>query len=289
MPTPAPRPLHDPATWDAAAADYEAMQEPFSRRFADHALRLAGGVGPGERVLDMAAGTGALALAAAAAGARVAAIDFAPAMVARLAARFREGGHDRQGCAAAVMDGAALGFGDGGFDAAFSVFGVMLFADWRRGLAELARVLRPGGRAAVVVWDNPFGAGAGPLLAEAAAALFPGRDPAADAPEGMRCLADPDALRRELAAAGLPDARVFTVAEDWTTPSAAWLVDDLDRVCARAPLWRRLDPRERALVAAAIRERLAAFGDGPVVIPSRAHIAVARRSSLAPSAPRDPG
>jgi len=73
--------LHQTDTWDAVAADYEALAEPFTRRYAEETLALAGGVAPGERVLDVAAGIGALALAAARAGARVLATDFSPGIV----------------------------------------------------------------------------------------------------------------------------------------------------------------------------------------------------------------
>ena len=46
------------------------------------------------------------------------------------------------------MNGEALTVPDASFDAAFSIFGVMLFSDWRRGLREQARVLRSGGKLA---------------------------------------------------------------------------------------------------------------------------------------------
>jgi ubiquinone/menaquinone biosynthesis C-methylase UbiE len=137
--------IHQSDTWDATAVDYEALAEPFTRQYAERALAVAGGVRPGERVLDVAAGTGALTLAAARAGARVLATDFSPGMVARLSARLRAEGFDAAGCEAQVMDGQALELPDASFDAAFSVFGVMLFPDHRKGLAELARVLRPAG------------------------------------------------------------------------------------------------------------------------------------------------
>jgi SAM-dependent methyltransferase len=168
--------VHRSETWDATAADYEMLAEPFTRQYAETALALAGGVRPGERVLDVAAGTGALTLAAARAGARVLATDFSPGMVARLSARLRAEGFDRSGCAARVMDGQALELPEASVDAAFSIFGVMLFPDHRKGLAELARVLRPGGRACVAVWTREEGAGPALVLVEAFRALFPDRE-----------------------------------------------------------------------------------------------------------------
>ena len=140
------------------AASYERWAEPFTAHFARAALSLAGGVEPGERALDVAAGTGALALAAAGAGARVLATDSSPGMVARLRERLQP----YAGSEARVMDGQALEVEDATFDASFSAFGVMLFPDWRRGMAELVRATRPGGRVVLTTWVNPEGAGPSP-------------------------------------------------------------------------------------------------------------------------------
>lgn len=124
--------------WDTAAQHYEETAHPFTAHFAEMALAHVP-LGPDSRVLDVAAGTGALALAAARTGAQVLATDFSPGMVARIAAAGLPNVETR------VMDGQALDLPDGTFDAAFSIFGVMMFPDWRRGLAEMARVTRPGG------------------------------------------------------------------------------------------------------------------------------------------------
>ena len=94
-------------------------------------------------MLDVAAGTGALTLAAARTGAHVLATDFSPGMVARIAAA------NLPNVEASVMDGQALDLADGCFDAVFSIFGVIMFPDWRKGLSEMGRVTRPGGPIAV--------------------------------------------------------------------------------------------------------------------------------------------
>jgi ubiquinone/menaquinone biosynthesis C-methylase UbiE len=103
----------------------------------------------------MATGTGALALAAARTGAQVLATDFSPGMVACVAAA------GLPNVEARVMDGQALDLPDARFDAAFSIFGVIMFPDWRKGLAEMRRVTKPGGYGAVVL----AGAGCGDLSA----------------------------------------------------------------------------------------------------------------------------
>jgi ubiquinone/menaquinone biosynthesis C-methylase UbiE len=83
-----------------------------------------------------------LTLAAASDGAAVLATDFSLGIVARLSHRLAEAG--LAGTAdAQVMDGQALNLADCSFNTAFSSFGVMLFPEWERDLAELARVFRP--------------------------------------------------------------------------------------------------------------------------------------------------
>src|SRR5690606_11409635 len=104
-------------------------------------------------VLDVAAGSGALSLPAARLGARVLAVDISPGMVERLAARARAEG--LANLETRVMDGHALELEDNTFDLAASQFGVMLFPDLPRGLSEMARVTRPGGRVLVVTF-GPF-------------------------------------------------------------------------------------------------------------------------------------
>ena len=114
-------------------------------------LRRAG-LREGMRFLDVAAGSGALAIPAARAGARVTAIDRSPVMLEHL----RRRAHD-EGLAidTRVMDGHALAFPDDTFDMAGSQFGVMLFPDMPRALAEMARVVRPGGRVLVHAYGDP--------------------------------------------------------------------------------------------------------------------------------------
>lgn len=122
-----------------------AIFEHWTDRVAD-----AAGVAPGQRVLDVACGTGVLARAAARRvepGGSVAGVDLNPGMLAvaqRVApeVEWREGPAD------------ALPYPDRSFDAVVSQFGLMFFPDRVAALREMRRVLVPGGRMAVAVFDS---------------------------------------------------------------------------------------------------------------------------------------
>jgi len=107
-------------------------------------------VWPGDRVLDACCGTGDLAVEAERRGGRVVGLDFSPRMLER--ARLKSGTIEWvQG------DALALPFSDGEFDAATVGFGVRNLEDLESGLCELARVLRPGGKVAVLEITRPRG------------------------------------------------------------------------------------------------------------------------------------
>jgi demethylmenaquinone methyltransferase / 2-methoxy-6-polyprenyl-1,4-benzoquinol methylase len=107
-------------------------------------------VRPGDRVLDGCCGTGDLAVACVRLGGKVTGLDFSPRMLER--AR-------RKSSAVTWVEGdlLALAFEDGSFDAATVGFGVRNVADLERGLAELARVLVPGGRLGILEITTPSG------------------------------------------------------------------------------------------------------------------------------------
>lgn len=160
-------PIQTAAFWDGSADGYIASAEPFTELFCRDAISMCG-VGPGVKLIDIATGPGALAIAAAEAGAEVTAIDFSATMIERLRARIGQ-----LHIVAEQMDGQALNLPDAAFDIACSIFGIPLFPDWRAGLRELVRVLKPGGRAVVAVADNPYGFGPNQLFAQARARLYP--------------------------------------------------------------------------------------------------------------------
>jgi SAM-dependent methyltransferase len=130
------------ALFDELAPAYDDVL-PF---FAEHGRALIdwAGPAPGTRVLDAGAGRGAVAAAAAARGCAVTAVDAAPAMVARLAA-------EHPAIATGVMRADRLAFADSSFDLVTAGFLVHLVADPAAVIAELRRVLRPGGTLVVSV------------------------------------------------------------------------------------------------------------------------------------------
>jgi ubiquinone/menaquinone biosynthesis C-methylase UbiE len=108
-------------------------------------LVAAAGVRPGERVLDIAAGTGNAAVPAAAAGASVVASDLTPELLAVGAAAHPE-------IEWIEADAHALPFETGEFDVALSCVGIMFAPFHERAAGELLRVVRPGGRIALLNW-----------------------------------------------------------------------------------------------------------------------------------------
>lgn len=108
-------------------------------------------VHPGERVLDVAAGSGNAALAAARRGAAVIATDFVPQLLQAAARRPQAEGLPLE---TQEADAQRLPFADGAFDVVLSTFGVMFAPDQPRAAAELLRVCRPGGRVGLTAWTS---------------------------------------------------------------------------------------------------------------------------------------
>lgn len=145
--TPTPQALTERARNVWGAVDYN----PIAVRdvLVSELLARAADVHSGDRVLDVAAGTGNTALAAARRGGRVTATDLVPAMLETASRRASVEGLDLRVEAA---DAQELPFEDGGFDVVLSSFGVMYAPDHARAASELLRVCRPGGRIGLVSW-----------------------------------------------------------------------------------------------------------------------------------------
>lgn len=259
--------------WDSVVDTYEKALQPFTTQFVEEALRLVN-FKPGQEVLDVAAGAGALTLAAAKAGANVTAIDFSAKMIDRLRVRLTEA--NLSNASALVMDAQALDLPDDSFDAAFSAFGVMFFPDRDRGFKEIHRVLRHNGRTGVIVWASPFRLMEffRQAMEEAVPEIAPPQPVA-----GIVALQDADILLSEMSAAGFCDINIHTVSRVWTTPSPDWL---WEHATGFAPMitkvFDRIDTEKKNAVGAAFVRNLSdEFHEGPVRIERQAHIAIGGR------------
>ena len=133
--------------WNAVSEAYESAIGPLTAQSAENTLDAAG-VAPGCKVLDVCTGHGVLALAATQRGAKVCALDFAEAMVAA-AHRNVPTAECRQG------DAQDLPYAENTFDAVVCGYGIIHLPEPDRALVEMRRVLRPGGRVAISVWERP--------------------------------------------------------------------------------------------------------------------------------------
>ena len=135
------------AGWEQHADGYEDFFAPISTRLVDPLLDDAS-VGSGTRVLDVASGPGFVAARAAERGALVVGVDIAEAMVA-LARRLHPQLDFRRG------DAEALPFADESFDAVVANLLMLHLGRPERACTDFVRVLVPGGRLALTVWDSP--------------------------------------------------------------------------------------------------------------------------------------
>ena len=196
--------------FDRIAGVYDLMNTVMTagmhQRWRERAVQLAR-VEPGSNALDVATGTGDFAVALRAAGAEVVGCDFSEEMLERArrkepAARFE------------WADALNLPYEDDSFDAATVGFGARNFSDLSRGLSEMARVVRPGGRVVVLeittpqkpplstffsFWFDRVVPALGRLAGDEAAYSY--------LPSSVKRFPGPEALAAELAVAGLEDIR----------------------------------------------------------------------------------
>jgi ubiquinone/menaquinone biosynthesis C-methylase UbiE len=242
--------------------------------FAEWAPRMAkaAGIVPGQRVLDVACGTGVVARECAGRvgeNGSVAGLDINDGMLAM--ARSKAPGIDwRQGRAE------SLPFDDGYFDAVVSQFGLMFFADRAKAVAEMRRVLKPGGRVAVAVFDR---IGNSPGYADMVALLerLFGRA-IADELRAPYAWGDTARLRTLFADAGFAAIDIDTIAgtarfpsiEDWVfTDIRGWTLAD------------RIDDAQYETLLGEAREALRQYrqADGSVRFASTAHIVTAQKQA----------
>jgi ubiquinone/menaquinone biosynthesis C-methylase UbiE len=249
-------PNQSPEAWSAAAHGYGQFLGAWTA-YAEEALRLAP-LRPTDVVLDVAAGTGILARAAARRAARVVAVDFSPGMIAELSTLAAADG--LRNVETGVMDAQALGLGDASFDAAYCLFGFMFFPDRARAFRELHRVVKPGARVVVATWApierRPVMRLAFDALAEAAP-QFP-----LPAKGDLQTVQECEA---EMSAAGFRDVKAHPFTSEMRFESAERYFDAVMRTAAPIhairkrmgePAWAALEAR----VLAAVKKRMPADG-----------------------------
>jgi demethylmenaquinone methyltransferase/2-methoxy-6-polyprenyl-1,4-benzoquinol methylase len=201
------------AMFDRIAPVYDAMNRTMTAGLDRRWRRITAEtvVRPGDDVLDACCGTGDLAIACARVGANVTGLDFSERMLERA----RRKAPELEWVAGDLL---ALPFADAGFDAATVGFGVRNVDDLERALRELRRVVRAGGRLAILEITRPRGLiapfyrfwfdGVVPLLGK----LLPGGSAYTYLPASVRRFPGPEELAQLIAAAGFANVRYRTFA-----------------------------------------------------------------------------
>jgi len=196
-----------PEKWGDIASAYGDAFETLTSQFSDEVIsQLSPGVG--DTILDVAAGTGAFSLAAAKLGAQVLATDFAEGMVEHI--KQRADVAKLSNIETRVMDGQNLALDDASFDISVSIVGLIFFPDIEKGFAELKRVLKPGGRCAVVCWDHPEHFDMMKLLKQSIAIAAPDFEMPTQTPVWARLVGE-QALAEKFTQAGFSKVEVKTM------------------------------------------------------------------------------
>jgi SAM-dependent methyltransferase len=262
---------HGREAWDERSRDYERASEPFTTSMGLALVdRLR--IRPGERVIDIGCGPGALAIHLARAGADVTAIDHSDGMIGRLRHRLETAEEDLS-IDARAMDGQALVFRDDQFDVAISAFGIFLFPDYESGLCEAVRVLRPRGRIGLGTWQGRFGAGPSLILHETFGELFPERE--AGLPwSGVAAWGDADRLEQSMLRAGLNEIRIEPCTRTWTFTSVEEVTKPAQAMFRMLPNWAKLEDADRERL---IDRVLGKLGPG-LAMPSTALLATGTKA-----------
>ena len=233
------------------------------------------GVTVGRRVLDLGAGTGDQTLLAAqrvGPGGTVLATDISASMLELAREAARAAGFDN--VQMRVMDAQHLELESGSFDAVIARFSLQFIPDVQRALAEVRRVLKPGGRFSAAVFSaterNPFRAAPQAIASRLASRPFPEPGP------GQWALNDPTTLRDAFQRAGFREVDVRPVPFVYQFPSLADALRNLQE--AQPPLAKLLDElseADRATAWAEINQTLQSFaGTDGFAAPSEALVAV---------------
>jgi demethylmenaquinone methyltransferase / 2-methoxy-6-polyprenyl-1,4-benzoquinol methylase len=176
-------------------------------------MALRSGAGPGQRFLDVAAGTGDSSLALARRGAEVVSTDFTLEMLKRGPVKFRARGQDRLVWASVGADAQRLPFRNASFDGITICYGIRNVEDRPRAYREFLRVLKPQGRLTILEFSRPRRRWLRALYDTYSLRILPGiggwisgsREAYSYLPASIRTFPDQAALAAELEAAGFLD------------------------------------------------------------------------------------
>ena len=233
---------------------------------------------PGMRVLELAAGTGEVGftvLPRISPGGTLICSDQSDAMVAL--ARERATAAGLEGIEFRVLDGEWIDLELASVDAALCRWGYMLMADPAAALRETRRVLRPGGRVALAVWDrrdlNPWSTVPTEVLVS-----FGLAEPPNPADPGPYSMSDPELVREMLAEAGFTEIVLDAVDVPRTAPDFdSWWATHLDLSVATRTAFAKADEEQTLAVEEEIARRFAAYtaADGSLAVPGRTLLAAA--------------
>ena len=249
--------------WNAAAGPtWAELQEPLDRQLAPLGKAAMGALKPhaGEHILDIGCGAGDTSLdlaLAVAPGGQVTGVDISSTLL-KVARRRGEG---VAGVSFVEADAQTWPFTTGSFDAVFSRFGVMFFADPAAAFRNIFRALKPGGRMAFICWRSPADNPIMTLPMAAAAAFLTPPPPPEPGAQGPFAFADPKRVRGILTEAGFTDIRIAPHDEKVGGGDLATVVGIALKIGPLGALLREV-PDKRETVIAAVRQALAAH-DGP--------------------------
>jgi SAM-dependent methyltransferase len=251
--------------WDAHSAEIRTWL-----RVPTDAMLAMAEVGPGDRVLDVAAGAGDQTLDIAervGPDGSVLATDLSPLILQFAQDRARSAGH--RNVQTSAVDGENMNVGEGEFDATICRLGLMFFPDAGKGLREMYRALKPGGRACTMVFSSPDKNPCVSVLVSTALkhAGLPPRDPYK--PGGLLSLGKPGLIDELFQQAGFSRVATTKLAAPFRLPSVRHYLDFIRNSASPVlQILARLDAPAKEEAWAEIEAKLSAFNttdgwDGP--------------------------